>query len=193
MHGQLAWMILVLLLSAQFLQAPSLRAQSSQPAIRISGYNIDIVLDPAQHTIGAKVAVSFTALRELTAVEFKLNPALQVDGVVDASGHSLRAIRVSLDAAELHITPLIPMKSGDTLTWTFNYQGVFAPGNEKADRAPSAQFASIGEPISALLYPAGWFPTAGDLADRFTAAIHVHIPAGERGICQWTNGAFSSR
>ena len=40
------------------------------------------------------------------------------------------------------------------------------------------KLASIGDPISYLLYAARWFPMTGYLTDRFTADITVHAPTG---------------
>ncbi len=60
--------------------------------------------------------------------------------------------------------------------WTFEYDGTL----ENADGSPveNLKLASIGDPISYLLYAARWFPMTGYLTDRFTADITVHAPAG---------------
>ena len=49
--------------------------------------------------------------------------------------------------------------------------------------------ASIGDPISYLLYAGRWFPMVGYLTDRFTAEIHVTIPAGYRVIGSGSTGS----
>ncbi len=49
--------------------------------------------------------------------------------------------------------------------------------------------ASIGDPISYLLYAGRWFPMVGYLTDRFTANIHVQIPARYRVIGSGSTGS----
>ena len=49
--------------------------------------------------------------------------------------------------------------------------------------------ASIGDPISYLLYAGRWFPMVGYLTDRFTAEIHEQIPEGYRVVGSGNTGS----
>jgi predicted negative regulator of RcsB-dependent stress response len=51
------------------------------------------------------------------------------------------------------------------------------------------KLAVIGDPISYLLYAGRWFPMVGYLTDRFTAEIHVSVPAGYRVIGSGITGS----
>ncbi len=82
----------------------------------------------------------------------------------------------------IQVTPAAPLKTGETVTWTLHLQRRVRPkhsGDSSPPIQPALRFASIGDPVSYLLYPARWFPMTGYLTDRFTMAIHVHVPAGE--------------
>ncbi len=71
--------------------------------------------------------------------------------------------------------------------WTFAYDGTLETG----DNSPveGLKLASIGDPISYLLYAARWFPMTGYLTDRFTADITVHAPTGYTVIGSGATGA----
>jgi aminopeptidase N len=71
--------------------------------------------------------------------------------------------------------------------WTFAYDGTLETG----DNSPveGLKLASIGDPISYLLYQARWFPMTGYLTDRFTADITVHAPTGYTVIGSGATGA----
>lgn len=176
------------------LGVPRGTAQSVQPipAVSINGYGIDVILDPAQHTLSAQTTVSFTALQDAATLSFELNPALRVTKITDATGLLLNAVRVSStslevdtlgsleDASSLRVTPPAPLNKGESASWTFTYSGVLASSEHSATTTPTEQLAAIGDPVSYLLYGAQWFPIVGTMTDRFTAAMRVHVPAGER-------------
>jgi len=171
--------------------AQTLRRTSSTPSIHIYGYDIDVVLDPGKHALTAKATVSFTALQDVAAVSFELNPVLRVTKITDASGLQLEAVRMSSpsagidilglieDASGLRVTPTAPLHKSQSASWTFTYSGVLTSARDTTS-ATDTQLAAIGDPVSYLLYEARWFPMVGYSTDRFTAAIRVHVPAGER-------------
>lgn len=158
--------------------APLSQAAGTQP-IKINGYGMDVTLDPATHTISAKVAVNFTALEETNVVSFGLNSALRVSRITDDKGQVLTDAASSLGPS-IRVTPLAPLDKGQTTTWTLEYSGVL--NGADANPAQGPKLASIGSPISYLLYAARWFPVVGYMTDRFTAEIHVHVPTGYRVI-----------
>jgi tetratricopeptide (TPR) repeat protein len=166
--------------------APVLYGQTSQPAqpIRIQHYRIDAALDPARHVLKAETTVTFTALENAKTVSFELNPALAVAEITDESGNILEATRSSsgdlgsmAEENVLRVTPATPLHAGDSITWTFRYRGTLDSPAHPNPASP--QLAFVGNPVSYLLYPAQWFPTAGDNTDRFTATMHIHVPAEE--------------
>jgi tetratricopeptide (TPR) repeat protein len=152
-------------------------AQTAPPAtpkspILIRNYSIDLSLDPAHHSLSAKTRVDFSATQILATVQFQFNPALHVDSVTDSSGKSLSATQKD---GELTVTPAGDLTPGSQVAWTFTYRGVF-------DATPSGaiRLASIGEPVSYLLYRGDWFPVVGDGTQRFTAEVHVRVPIGNQ-------------
>ncbi|HEY5254017.1 MAG TPA: hypothetical protein VIJ53_05160 [Acidobacteriaceae bacterium] len=152
-------------------------AQSAQPAaakaaVQVRGYSIDVSLDPAHHSLTAKTRVEFTVTQDLATVEFQFNPALHVDSVTDGSGKTLSATQKD---GEVSVTPATPLPPGSEVAWTFSYSGLLGATSVGVPR-----LALIGEPVSYLLYRADWFPVVGDGSQRFTAEIHVHVPAGDQ-------------
>jgi aminopeptidase N len=161
---------------------------SSKPLIHITGYVIDATLNPAAHELHATARVSFTALDALPVATFELHSALKVSKVSDANNHPLNAERGQ--TSTLRVTPAQPMTKGETAVWTFEYDGTL----ENGDGSPveGLKLASIGDPISYLLYAGRWFPMTGYLTDRFTADITVHAPAGYKVLGSGSTGAASS-
>ena len=169
------------------LAVPAVLAQqlSNKPLINITGYVIDATLIPATHQLHAKAKVSFTTLDALPVATFELHSALKVAKVTDADGHPLNAERGP--NSTLRVTPSEPLAKGDTAVWNFEYDGTL----ENGDNSPveGLKLASIGDPISYLLYQARWFPMTGYLTDRFTADITVHAPTGYTVIGSGATGA----
>ncbi|MGB8481143.1 MAG: M1 family aminopeptidase [Acidobacteriaceae bacterium] len=161
-------------------------AQTAQPTaamfpIQIRSYSIDVSLDPAHRSLSAKTRVEFTSLQNLPTLEFHLNPALHVDRVMDGSGKSLIATQQD---GEITVTPAGFLTPGSHVAWTFTYSGALdaAPGG-----AP--RLASIGEPVSYLLYRADWFPVVGGGSQRFTVVMHVRVPTGNQVLASGLTGS----
>ena len=158
---------------------------STKPLIDITGYTIDATVIPSSHALHATAKVSFAALDSLPVAIFELHAGLKVSKVADANGHLLNAERGQ--ASTLRVTPSEPLAKGDTAVWTFEYDGTL----ENGDTSPveGLKLASIGDPISYLLYAARWFPMTGYLTDRFTADITVHAPTGYTVLGSGATGA----
>jgi aminopeptidase N len=164
---------LLLAVIASVLGMPALlHAVVEKPTINITAYNIDAQIDPDAHTLKATAKVTFTPLETADTVVFQLHGALRVDSVTDAANHVLSGERGT--DATIRLTLAAPLAKGQTTTLTFVYGGVLA-GTEESP-VEGLKLASIGSPISYLLYPARWFPMTGYLTDRFTADIHVTVP-----------------
>ncbi len=145
-----------------------------KPPLEVTGYVIDAQVNPATHMLTAQAKVTFTANQASDAAVFELHGALQVTQVLDASGAALNGERGN--NATVRVTPQQALVAGQSYTWTFSYAGPLTT----ADGGPveGLKLASIGDPISYLLYAGRWFPMVGYTTDRFTAEMHVFVPAG---------------
>jgi hypothetical protein len=94
-----------------------------------------------------------------------------------ATGPSLTYERNVTDST-VRVTPAEIIPKGTVTTWTFRYDG--RPTTETSP-VDGIQFVQVAGPISVLLYPGRWFPIAmpGLFTDRFTAEMHITVPAGE--------------
>src|SRR5271154_145728 len=169
--------LLFALIAVSLLAAPFAHA-AEKPTINITAYDIDAQLDPDAHTLKATAKVTFTPLESLDTVVFQLHGALKVDKVIDAGNHVLSGERGT--DATIRLTLPAPLAKGQKTTFTFDYGGVLS-GSEESP-VEGLKLASIGSPISYLLYPARWFPMTGFLTDRFTADIRVTVPLGYRVV-----------
>ncbi|MCU1313253.1 MAG: peptidase rane alanine aminopeptidase [Acidobacteriaceae bacterium] len=158
---------------------------SNKPLINITGYVIDLTLEPPTHEMHATARVSFTALDTVPVGTFELHSALKVVKVTDENGHALNADRGQ--SSTIRVTPQSPVAKGDKATWTFTYEGAL----EGVEGSPveALKLAAVEDPISYLLYPARWFPMTGYLTDRFTADITVHAPTGYKVLGSGATGA----
>ncbi len=176
--------VLLLLTALLWLAGPHLFA-AERPNINITGYVIDAQLDPAQHTLKATARVTFTATDTVSSAIFELHNALKVGSVTDGQNHQLNGERGPNATISVALTS--PMSKGATATFTFAYEGTLS-GSEESP-VEGLKVASIGDPISYLLYAGRWFPMVGYLTDRFTAEIHVTIPAGYKVVGSGSTGS----
>lgn len=178
----------VVAISTAFVAAvPGLEAQTApaRPTLNITAYTIDAEINPKAHTLDATAQVTFTPLGNLPTAVFELHGALNVDKVTDSGGAALNGTKGP--NATLVVTPATALTQGQPLTWTFHYSGQI----EGSEGGPveGLTLASIGDPITYLLYAARWFPMTGYTTDRFTAEIHVKAPEGYRVIGSGSMGA----
>ena len=176
--------VLLLLTALLGLVGPHLFA-AERSNINITGYVIDAQLDPAQHTLKATARVTFTATDTVSSAIFELHNALKVNSVTDGQNHQLNGERGP--NATISVALPSPMSKGAKATFTFDYEGTLS-GSEESP-VEGLKVASIGDPISYLLYAGRWFPMVGYLTDRFTAEIHVTIPAGYRVVGSGSTGS----
>src|ERR1700733_12928365 len=176
--------VMLLLTALLGLAVPNLFA-AERSNINITGYVIDAQLDPAEHTLKATARVTFTATDTVSAAIFELHNALKVDSVTDEQHHQLSGERGP--NATISVALPSPMSKGATSTLTFVYEGTLS-GTEESP-VEGLKVASIGDPISYLLYAGRWFPMVGYMTDRFTAEIHVTLPAGYRVVGSGSTGS----
>ncbi len=156
------------------LALPLIAQKPGQSPPVIAGYVIDAELDPATHHISAKAIIGFTAPETAGEVSFGFHPALTIRKITDETGKLLISDR--LTDGTLRVIPAAPFINGQPQRWTFEYEGTIT-GNEEGP-IEGQKSAAIQEPITYLLYPARWFPTAGYLTNRFTAEMHIRVPQG---------------
>jgi tetratricopeptide (TPR) repeat protein len=161
------------LLTVCALAHPALAAPT-RPQIDITGYVINADLDPATGKLSATADVTFTALDDLTAASFELNNGLNVTALTDSSGAALNSERLSANFT-VRVTLPTPIAKASTNTFHFTYSGTLTG----SDTSPvdGIKLAAIADPISILLYPGRWFPMTGLFTDRFTAEMHLRLPA----------------
>ncbi|HEY4051827.1 MAG TPA: M1 family aminopeptidase [Acidobacteriaceae bacterium] len=167
-----------------FASVPTSLFAASKPTIDITGYVIDLHLDPAAHTLNATAHITFTAIDTIDHAIFELHDALKVEKVTDKAGHTLSGERGP--NGTIGITLPVAMTKGQSATYTFSYGGTLS-GSEESP-VQGLKLALVGDPISYLLYAGRWFPMDGYLTDRFTAEIHVQVPDGYRVIGSGSTG-----
>ncbi len=181
-----AWGLAGLLSGAPSLLTAQQASTSGRPLLDVTGYVIDAQLNPADHTLSAVAHVTFTALQAADTAVFELHGALQIAKVVDSAGQALNGERGA--NATVRVTPTQPLAAGQSYTWTFTYAGALT----SADGGPveGLKLASVADPVSYLLYAGRWFPLSvgGYQNDRFTAEIHMHVPAGYTAIGSGSTG-----
>ena len=151
----------------------------ARPQLQVTGYVINADLDPAANKLTATADVAFTALEDLTTATFELNNGLQITKLTDAKGAALESERLTTNST-VRISLAAPVKKGTSTTFHFEYSGVLTG----SDTSPveGIKLAAVEEPISILLYPGRWFPMTGLYTNRFTAEMHIRVPADERVV-----------
>ena len=147
--------------------------------VQVTGYVINADLDPATNKLSATAAVTFTALEDLTQATFELNNGLQISKLTDAAKKPLESERLSTNST-VRVALATPMPKGTSTTWNFEYAGALV-GSETSP-VEGIKLAAVADPVSILLYPGRWFPMVGLWTNRFTAEVHVRVPADERVV-----------
>ena len=151
-------------------------AQERRSRIRVENYTIDAEIQPATQALIATAEVRFVPLDNNTsAVSFELNNALTVSRVVDGKGAQLNNTRNQPDFT-VRISFEQPLPKGQATTVKFSYEGRL--GGSEDSPIYGIKFAAIHPDYAFLLYPARWFPVSGYTTDRFTADLHITVPAG---------------
>ncbi len=157
----------------------SVMAAPPRVPLQVNGYVITAELDPAANKLTATAVVNFTALEDLTTASFELNNGLAITKLTDAARKPLTSERLSTNST-VRVTLATAMAKNTTTTWTFEYTGVLTGANTSP--VEGIKLAAVADPVSILLYPGRWFPMVGLFTDRFTAEMHVRVPADERVV-----------
>ncbi len=143
--------------------------------VRIDNYVIDAELQPQTHKLIARAKLTFTALDDISVATFELNNALRPTKILSADGQVLSAERVTQDSS-IRIALPAGLAKGQSSSMTIDYEGILL----SADDSPvqGLKLASIGDPISYLLYASRWFPMVGYGTSRYTATMNITVPPG---------------
>jgi tetratricopeptide (TPR) repeat protein len=146
----------------------------ARPQLNIAGYVISADIDPATSKLSATADVTFTALEDLTQPVFELNNGLAITKLTDSTGTALNSERLTTNST-VHVSLSTQLAKGTSTTFHFEYTGTLTG----SDTSPveGIKLAAIADPISILLYPGRWFPMTGLFTDRFTAQMHIRVPA----------------
>jgi hypothetical protein len=166
------------LCGAVLLFAASGLSAQQKPTINITGYTINAQLSPADHKLSATAQVTFTALDNTDTAIFELHGALKVEKVATTANLPLSGERGP--NATVIVTPTTPLVKGQQYTWIFTYDGML--DGDAGSPVEGLKLAQVGDPTSYLLYAGRWFPMVGYMTNRFTADIHITLPAGYRVI-----------
>jgi hypothetical protein len=169
--------IAALLLAFAVLSVPAWRSGLAAPTraqIDITGYVIGADVDPSTNRLTATADVTFMALEDLTAVTFELNNGLSITKLTDKSGVALNSERLTANST-VRVNLATPVAKGMSTTFHFAYSGALTG----SDTSPveGIKLAAVADPISMLLYAGRWFPMSGLFTDRFTAEMHIRVPA----------------
>ncbi len=147
-------------------------------AIDVQHYIIDAEVNPHTQSLSATVQVRFAALDgNVSSASFELNNALTISKVLDESGRQIPVSRNSQDSS-LRLTFPAPLLKGKATTLLFVYDGRLTGAEDSP--VYGIKFAAIHNDSAYLMYPARWFPINDYTVDRFTADLHITVPAGYR-------------
>ena len=145
-------------------------------AIDVQHYIIDAEVNPHTQSLSATVQVRFAALDgNVSSASFELNNALTISKVLDESGRQIPVSRNSQDSS-LRLTFPEPLLKGKATTLLFVYDGRLTGAEDSP--VYGIKFAAIHNDSAYLMYPARWFPINDYTVDRFTADLHITVPAG---------------
>jgi aminopeptidase N len=166
------------------LAIPSVAAPA-RPQMNITGYVITVEIKPETNHLTATADVTFTALEDLTQPTFELNNNLNITKLTDATGTALNSERLTTNST-VHVSLQAPVTKGTSTTFHFEYNGTLL--NDVNSPVEGIKLAAVADPVSILLYAGRWFPMTGLFTDRFTAEIHVRVPADYTAIGSGTPG-----
>jgi len=181
----LLWLSVLPLARAQYSESPEepegrvtaedfSTQKDRKESIAVRRMILDAELTPKTHHLKAKARIQFQALQDTPSAEFELNDNLFLTMVSDDGGRQLSARRTP---GNLTIEVVLGKRlaKGQSSSVSIEYEGTLAD----AEHSPveGVQLAYVGEEGSYLLYPGRWFPMTGYSLDRYTAELHITVPA----------------
>ena len=141
MHTAARFLGRFILISLLAYLAPASFAAERQ-RIQVDDYAIQAVITPQNHQIKAVARVKFTALDDITIATFTLHNGLKPTRVLDATGQSLSAERVSQDST-VRVSLPGTLSKGMSSSLTFEYEGTL----QSADDSPVQGSSSLTSAI----------------------------------------------
>ena len=113
-------------------------------------------------------------LEDLTSASFRAEQRPHRHKLTDNTGAALNSERLASNST-VHVTLPTPLAKAFQQHLPLHYSGTLTG----SDTSPveGIKLAAIADPISMLLYPGRWFPMTGLFTDRFTAEMHIRVPA----------------
>jgi aminopeptidase N len=148
--------------------------------IDVENYVINADINPHTQAVAASVLIKFTPLdNDISSLSLELNSALTVSRIVDDAGRQIPASRSSQDQS-LRLSFPSPLAKGKPISLTFTYDGRLT--GEEESPVYGIKFAAIQNDFAYLMYPSRWFPINDYTVDRYTADLHITVPAGFRVV-----------
>ncbi|MGD9561835.1 MAG: M1 family aminopeptidase [Pyrinomonadaceae bacterium] len=188
------------------LAVPALGQQIQRAPFDVSGYQIDVQLQPLENKLSATTDVTFVPLADTRSVSFELNGSLKVESITrmpvapavppassTAKGKAARpaspgeppAGDITYVQDQVGISDLGPSVridlGGDVVKGTpvklrFKYSGVL--NTPSGGPLLTKRLAYVGEDQGYLMYAARWFPFHEYAADQATSDITITTPGG---------------
>ena len=156
-----------------------------RPRLEVNDYQIDAEISPRTHHLAAKAKVKFTALDDISVASFELHNALRPTKVTDEAGKPLNVERVSPESS-IRIDLPNGLAKGQSMTVNIEYEG--SPQSPDDSPVQGLKLTSINDDTTYLLYAGRWFPMSGYGVNRFTATMHITVPADEIVIASGAQG-----
>lgn len=138
-------------------------------------YKINAELIPETHTLKARTAVTFKALKPTQSAVFEMNGSLVISSVKAPDGRTeLQFIQDRINELNVKINLGQLYAAGSDITLTFDYAGQLA--TPEGGPIPDLRLAYVGPERAYLFYASRWFPFHGYAADRATSEIRVTAP-----------------
>lgn len=179
---------------------PALATEPEAQKVRAEKYEIEVRFQPERSYLHAIAVVTLRALQETEAIEFELNPRLNILSVSDAQGRKLEFRRSGrLGSPKLQVWLVEAAAAEQEIKLTFEYEGTL----------PRGELDYITKDGILLRDESRWYP-AVDLSAFTWNAITIRLPLGWHArttgipenpraegasqITRWsTNGKASSR
>ena len=172
--------LLAALAFASLLGAQDKGMGAKRPRIDVESYVITADINPHTQALAANVQMKFVPLdNDISFISLELNNALNVSRIVDDTGRQIAASRSSQDQS-VRVTFPAPLAKGKAATLTFTYDGRLT--GEEESPVYGIKFAAIQNDFAYLMYPSRWFPINDYTIDRYTADLHITVPAGFRVV-----------
>ena len=155
-------------------QAKTEKAASPQGRVKVERYQIEVSLQPEKSFLHARARVTLAAEPGLAAIEFELNPHLEILEVADEQGRKLGFARSQrLGSPKLSVRLAEPSSPGTPVTLAFTYEGALP--------VVAGALDYITKDGILLRDESRWYP-AVDLAAFTQNELTIGVPSGWRAI-----------